>query len=73
MVRADWCCGMAGTFSIYYYDLSRKIADKKMATIKTTGADIVATGCPGCMMQLIDNTMRHEMPVQVKHIIELFE
>jgi glycolate oxidase iron-sulfur subunit len=73
MVRADWCCGMAGTFSIYYYDLSKKIADKKMETIKTTGADIVATACPGCMMQLIDNTMRHQMSVKVMHIIELFE
>jgi glycolate oxidase iron-sulfur subunit len=73
MVRPDWCCGMAGSFSIYYYDLSKKIADKKMETIRATQADIVATGCPGCMIQLIDNTVRHNMPVKVLHLMELLE
>lgn len=73
MVRPDWCCGMAGTFSIYYYDLSKKIADKKMETIKDTGADIIVTDCPGCQIQFIDNTIRHKMPVKVMHIMELLE
>lgn len=73
MPDADRCCGMAGTFSIYYYDLSKKIADKKMAGIKATEADIVATACPGCQLQLIDNIIRHKMPQKVMHIIELLE
>jgi glycolate oxidase iron-sulfur subunit len=73
MVRPDWCCGMSGTFSIYYYDLSKKIADKKMETIKDTGADIIVTDCPGCQIQFIDNTIRHKMPVKVMHIMELLE
>jgi len=73
MIRADWCCGMAGSFSMHYYDLSKKIADKKMETIKESQADIVATACPGCMIQLIDNTMRHKMSVKVMHLMELLE
>lgn len=73
MVRADWCCGMAGSFSMHYYDLSKKIADKKIDTIKATQADIVAAGCPGCMIQLIDNTMRHNLPVTVMHLMDLLE
>ena len=73
MVRPDWCCGMAGAFSLNYYDLSQKIADKKMSTIEDSGADIVATDCPGCQMQLIDNTIRHKLPVKVVHIMELLE
>ena len=73
MPNADRCCGMAGTFSIYYYDLSKKIADKKLGGIKATGADIVVTGCPGCQIQLIDNTIRGKMPVKVMHIMELLE
>ena len=73
MIRADWCCGMAGTFSISYYDLSKKIAERKMETIKSTGADIVVTSCPGCIIQLTDNIVRHKMPQKVMHIIELFE
>jgi glycolate oxidase iron-sulfur subunit len=73
MIRADWCCGMAGTFSISYYDLSKKIAERKMETIKRSGADIVVTSCPGCIIQLTDNIVRNKMPQKVMHIIELFE
>ena len=73
MPNADRCCGMAGSFSIYFYDVSQKIADKKMAGIDATGADIVVTDCPGCEFQLIDTTMRHESPVKVMHIMELLE
>ncbi len=73
MPDADRCCGMAGTFSIYFYDLSRKIADKKASSIKSTGADVVVTDCPGCQIQLIDTTARNKMPQQVRHIMELLE
>jgi glycolate oxidase iron-sulfur subunit len=70
---ADRCCGMAGTFSVNYYELSKKIADKKAASIRTTGADIVVTDCPGCQIQLIDTAKRHGLPQQARHIMELFE
>jgi len=73
MPGADTCCGMAGTFSIYYYDLSRRIADRKMASIESTGADVVVTDCPGCQIQLTDGTLRRGAPQQVRHIMELFE
>ncbi|GAH19410.1 unnamed protein product [marine sediment metagenome] len=73
MPDADRCCGMAGTFSIYYYDLSKKIADKKMEAIKSTGADIVVSSCPGCEIQLVDGIIRNKMPVKVMHIMELLE
>jgi len=73
MPNADRCCGMAGTFSIHFYDLSKKIADKKVAGIEATEADIVVTGCPGCEIQLIDNTIRHGTPVKIMHIMDLLE
>lgn len=73
MPNADRCCGMAGTFSIYYYELSKKIADKKMASIKSTGADIVVSSCPGCEIQLIDGAIRNKLPVKVMHIMELLK
>jgi len=73
MPDAGRCCGMAGTFSTYFYDTSKKIADKKAADIASTGADIVVTDCPGCQIQLIDTTMRNRMPQKVLHIMELFE
>jgi len=73
MPNADLCCGMGGSFSVYHYDITKKIADKKMDGIKATGADIVVTACPGCMINLIDNAARHKMPQRVHHILELVE
>jgi glycolate oxidase iron-sulfur subunit len=73
MPEADRCCGMAGTFSIYFYELSKKIAAKKAAAIESTGADVVVTDCPGCQIQLIDTLTRLKMPQQVRHIMELLE
>ncbi|MBN1161810.1 MAG: (Fe-S)-binding protein [Dehalococcoidales bacterium] len=70
---ADRCCGMAGTFSINYYELSKKIADKKADAIRSTGADVVVTDCPGCQIQLIDTGKRNGLPQRVMHIMDLFE
>jgi len=73
MTRPDWCCGMAGTFTISNYELSKKIVAKKLETIKAAGADAVVTGCTGCMIQFIDGFTRHRMPQRVMHIMELLE
>jgi glycolate oxidase iron-sulfur subunit len=73
MPEADACCGMAGTFSIYFYELSQKIAARKVDAIAATGADVVVTDCPGCQIQLIDSLTHRKMPVQVRHIMELLE
>jgi glycolate oxidase iron-sulfur subunit len=73
MAGADRCCGMAGTFGLNYYDLSQKIADKKVAAIKASGADIVASSCLGCEIQLIDSLRRNKLPVKVMHLMELMQ
>ncbi len=73
MPNADKCCGMAGAFSLHYYDLSKKIGDKKIENIKGTGADIVVSSCPGCEIQLLDGVIRNKVPVKVMHIMELLE
>jgi glycolate oxidase iron-sulfur subunit len=71
MREPDRCCGMGGSFNVRYYDLSQQIAAHKMGAIAATGAAIVATACPGCMIQLIDNTRQRQMPHQVMHVMEL--
>jgi glycolate oxidase len=51
--------------------LAKQIADKKVEAIKSTGADIVVSSCPGCEIQLIDSLLRNRVPVKVMHIMEL--
>ena len=68
MRDADRCAGGAGTFIVKDYDTSQQIFERKRAAIRDSGARIVATSCPACMIQL-KNGLRGE--VEVRHIAEL--
>lgn len=52
MQEADWCCGSAGSQLITHYHDSLAILERKVDNVEATGADYVASGCPGCQMQL---------------------
>ena len=52
MEEADTCCGGAGSFHMDYPAIGAKILAKKRANIEKTGAAVVVTGCPGCLIQL---------------------
>jgi Fe-S oxidoreductase len=75
MKEADWCCGGAGAFSVEYPDLSLQILERKVRNIEESGARIVATTCPACMMQLQSGLRQSGAAarrlVQVKHLVEL--
>jgi FAD/FMN-containing dehydrogenase/Fe-S oxidoreductase len=70
MQDADRCAGGAGTYVIKDYDTSQKIFDRKARAITQTGANVVATSCPACMIQL-KNGMGDR--VQVKHVAQLLQ
>jgi glycolate oxidase iron-sulfur subunit len=72
MPDASACCGMGGSFNLAHYDLSTVIGEKKAAAIAFSGAAIVATGCPACMIQLADMLARKKMNVRVVHVMELY-
>ncbi|MCG8551278.1 MAG: (Fe-S)-binding protein [Desulfobacterales bacterium] len=71
MADAATCCGLGGTFSVHHYETSQKIGDQKAAHVAQSGAQIVATACPGCMIQLRDSLNRQNVPARVVHLLEL--
>jgi glycolate oxidase iron-sulfur subunit len=73
MPDASRCCGMAGQFSLFYPELSRKIGEKKVENIEASDADIVVTECPGCQLQLLDSIARLGKPQKVMSLIELLD
>lgn len=73
MEDADRCCGGGGTFNLKYYDLSMSIGKYKADKIKKTGADIVATACPSCQMQLTDILNRSGVKAKVVHTVQILE
>jgi glycolate oxidase iron-sulfur subunit len=69
--EADWCCGGAGSYALSNYDLSRKVLERKMNNLKQTGADLLVTSCPACMIQLSYGVRKHGLKTQVCHITEV--
>jgi glycolate oxidase iron-sulfur subunit len=50
--EADTCCGGAGTFHLDHPEAAARVLDRKRAQIERTGAQVVVTACPGCLVQL---------------------
>lgn len=71
MEDAGLCCGLGGTFTVAHPELSRTIGDRKLAGIRESGATLVASGCPGCILQLQDIIDRAGLPVKAVHTLEL--
>ena len=69
--EADWCCGGAGSYALSHYDLSQRVLDRKMENLKKTGADMLVTSCPACMIQLSYGIRRHELKTKVCHISQV--
>ena len=70
---ADYCCGMAGLFSVHHYPLAKKIARRKTDAMKKQKADLLVTECPGCIVQLRDRFADDGVNIEVKHIANLIE
>jgi len=73
MEGADNCCGLGGYFGIAHPDLRVAILAKKVDAIRRSGADIVTTACPGCLLQLRDGLRRAHLPVKALHLAQLIQ
>ncbi|MBT9167454.1 MAG: Lactate utilization protein A [Syntrophomonadaceae bacterium] len=71
--EANVCCGAAGTYGFKNYDLSMKVLARKMSNLGKTGADILVTSCPACVMQLSYGVSQQKMPIRVLEIVELLD
>ncbi len=71
MEGADTCCGSAGTQLITHYHTSVGILERKMNNVAATEAEIIASGCPGCQMQLGLGVKRRGLKMKVVHPSQL--
>jgi len=71
--EADWCCGSAGSQLISHYETSLKVMDRKLDNLASTKAQVVASGCPGCQMQLNTGMRRRGLLTRVVHPVTLLD
>lgn len=70
---ADVCCGGAGVYNLLETELSSRILAEKLRHVRETGVTLLATGNPGCHMQLAAGARLAGMELRVVHPVELLE
>jgi glycolate oxidase iron-sulfur subunit len=67
------CCGSAGIFNLVQPDTANELGDRKAQLITPLRAAIVATGNPGCLLQLQSAFARSGQKTPVVHIVQLLD
>lgn len=70
---SDRCCGSAGLYALAEPELSGEVLGRKLAAIADARPDVVATGNPGCMMQIGAGALLSGLDVEVRHPVELLD
>jgi len=67
------CCGSAGIYNLVQPDAAKELGDRKARLIVPLQADVVATGNPGCILQLQAALSRGHHGIPVVHTIQLLD
>ena len=71
LAEADWCCGSAGIYNITQPEMSMKLLDRKMGHIGDIRPQVVATGNPGCVIQIEHGLRLKGLSARVQHPVSL--
>jgi glycolate oxidase iron-sulfur subunit len=73
LADSDQCCGSAGIYNLVEPDISNRVLAAKLARIRESGAAIVATGNPGCLMQIGAGLAQERSATVARHPVELLD
>ena len=73
IAEAELCCGSAGIYNILNPEPARELGDRKAANIVATGAQVLVTANPGCLMQVTSAIERSGHPMGMAHTVEVLD
>jgi glycolate oxidase iron-sulfur subunit len=73
MPGSDLCCGSAGIYNVVQNEMAMQILRHKMESVNATGAEIIATANPGCMLQLQAGVRLYGSGQRVMHVVEVLD
>lgn len=73
LAEADSCCGSAGTYNLLQAEMAGELLERKLARIRDAGADVVAAGNIGCLLQIGRGLRRAGLPARAAHLVELLD
>jgi glycolate dehydrogenase iron-sulfur subunit len=71
LAESDVCCGSAGVYNLMEPELAGELLRRKLDRIAETGAEVVASGNPGCLLQLRLGLAERGLAIQAHHPVEL--
>lgn len=71
--EGEMCCGSAGTYNIEQPEIASQLGQRKAANILKTGADVVAAGNIGCLVQIRTHLHALGRPLPIHHTIEILD
>jgi glycolate oxidase iron-sulfur subunit len=71
MKEGDWCCGSAGIYNLTHPEIAEEALAWKLQNIIETGAQVVASANPGCILQISMGLQRAGHDIPVVHVMDL--
>ncbi|MHC5537591.1 (Fe-S)-binding protein [Singulisphaera rosea] len=71
--ESEICCGAAGTYNLTQPEMSERLGRRKMDHIEATGAETVATGNVGCILQIARKVKERGSAMEVAHPVDLLD
>ena len=69
--EGEVCCGFGGSTSLLHPEVARGIVERKLENVRQTGAAVLATDNPGCVLHLRGAAHAFGAPFEVRHVAEL--
>jgi glycolate oxidase iron-sulfur subunit len=73
LAESELCCGAAGTYNLTQPEMSERLGQRKMDQIESTGAQVVATGNIGCILQIARKVKERGKAIEVVHPVRLLD
>ncbi len=71
--ESEICCGAAGTYNLTQPEMSERLGRRKMDRIEGSGAEVVATGNVGCILQIARQIKDRGSSIEVAHPVDLLD
>ncbi len=71
--ESEVCCGSAGIYNVVHNEMAERLLAAKMRRVDETGAELILTANPGCLLQLRAGVERSGHKRRVMHVVELLD
>jgi glycolate oxidase iron-sulfur subunit len=73
IAEADLCCGSAGIYNLLHPEPATELGERKARNVLATGAALLVTANPGCLMQIAASTQRLGKQLRMAHLVTVLD